>query len=563
MEESKITHKAAKNEPVYDVFISYSFSDGMAVSAICDYLEKQGLRCFYAERDMPKGAHFSSIIPWALDHSRIMLVAMSHECDVSIHTSREIVIAAESGIPILLVKLEDCVFTGEKKYYLSDVNWIDVTLDGVAKKMPDIEKACREMLKDLSPRKTVATKVKSIKKPWYRRKPMMTNVSILLVLILTLGFILLLLKEDKPVPREITTTVVQSDTRHAIESVQENPATDVNQVSTSNAGNRMGRKTSESKAKQQMALRIEEELNRSLLLKGSQKGKKIDSLMLELVKMAKNAATDKEKLSLIEPAIRNVHGGTAPYLQSDTKKELTKEMSNLVNADGLDMDRIHLYMGLLYYYGISSHNHHPDPCEARDYFDRSNNSVAKFYYALCLIKENENGIINHSNLNSIKNKLTLAMMSTETSGTHFLHKTLSQDASYFLVRIDSSSWYPCDYAKEAHYLITTIKIETEKKIRDSFWEFYNKKVRGKEGIKNRTYTAEELRIIQRATNLNDSVAAYAYNEWAYSLRETKKALEYLNKAQEIVNNYSENQLTRLRNRINENRDKIKRNQGIK
>ena len=74
----------------YDVFISYSFDDGKDVSVICDYLEQAGLRCFLAERNMPKGVHFSDIIPWAIEHSRMVLAVMSQKFNDSRHTSREL-----------------------------------------------------------------------------------------------------------------------------------------------------------------------------------------------------------------------------------------------------------------------------------------------------------------------------------------------------------------------------------------------------------------------------------------------------------------------------------------
>lgn len=557
MEEAKTINKVAKEDFVYDVFISYSFSDGIAVSVICDYLEKRGLRCFVAERDMPKGAHFSSIIPMALDHSRIMLVAMSQQCDLSLHTSREIIIAAESGIPIILVKLENCAFTREKKYYLSDVNWIDAT-EGVAAKMPEIEKACRGMLGNLPPRKTFNTQVRSIKKPWYRRNPMMTNVSILLLLILCLGFTLFLLKTDKPVTELAATIIPPMDTIPQ-NKVVEDLATDDGLNSMAIFKEKTERKNSELRYRRQRVRILEEELTRSLQNDGTRDGKKIDSLMLELVNESKKATANKEKMMLLEPAIKRVPT-TCQYMEPRTKEVITEEIINLANSEGTDKDRVNFYMGILYYYGIASFNYQSNPRQANDCFAKSSKPIASFYQALCLLKMAENiSFINEGTTSDIIDKLHRAKMFVEKDETKYLYGTLSSDANYFLDRLDNTSYdrKSTAYKKEmeAYYLIDTRKMYTEESVRKLFEDFFNKKVKGKEGRADKSYTDDDLKIIQMATQLNDSVAAYAYNELAWEMArigEYNTALAYLDKAKTIVGKYSEYQVKKLRKIIEDN-----------
>ena len=111
----------------YDVFISYSSHDQKIVEAMCAYLEQRHIRCFVAYRDIPKGG----TLPWAehivnaLDESRMMLVAFSENFNASVQVNREIEIASEDKKPILTFRLSNAAFTGAKKFYLKNINWLD------------------------------------------------------------------------------------------------------------------------------------------------------------------------------------------------------------------------------------------------------------------------------------------------------------------------------------------------------------------------------------------------------------------------------------------------------
>ena len=109
----------------YDVFISYSSIDQKIAEGVCAYLEQHGIRCFVAYRDIPRGVVWSAAIVKALEHSRVMLVIFSKHFNASSQVDREIELAAEQAMPILTFRLSDDDFTGAKKYYLKNLNWID------------------------------------------------------------------------------------------------------------------------------------------------------------------------------------------------------------------------------------------------------------------------------------------------------------------------------------------------------------------------------------------------------------------------------------------------------
>ncbi len=112
-------------EKKYDVFISYSSKDQKIAEGICGFLEKYGIRCFVAYRDIPMGVVWAGAIVDAIDASKMMVVVFSKDFNASKQTDREIELASENKIPILTYRVNDAELTGAKKYYLKNLNWID------------------------------------------------------------------------------------------------------------------------------------------------------------------------------------------------------------------------------------------------------------------------------------------------------------------------------------------------------------------------------------------------------------------------------------------------------
>lgn len=109
----------------YDIFISYSSKDQKVAEGICGFLESNGYRCFVAYRDIARGVVWAGAIADAIDESRLMVVVFSSAFNLSTQTDREIELAAENNIPILTYRITEDKFTGAKKYYLKNLNWID------------------------------------------------------------------------------------------------------------------------------------------------------------------------------------------------------------------------------------------------------------------------------------------------------------------------------------------------------------------------------------------------------------------------------------------------------
>lgn len=109
----------------HDVFISYSTSDQKIVEALSHYLEEWGIRCFVAYRDIPKGFGWASAITDAIENCQVMVVVFSKDFNSSPQVDREIEICSDEKKPIITFRIQDTKFTGAKKYFLKNLNWID------------------------------------------------------------------------------------------------------------------------------------------------------------------------------------------------------------------------------------------------------------------------------------------------------------------------------------------------------------------------------------------------------------------------------------------------------
>jgi hypothetical protein len=109
----------------HDIFISYSTEDQEIVEELSAYLEQNGIRCFVAYRDIPKGIDWAGTITAAIEKSKLMIIVFSEHFNRSKQVDREITLCIEENKPILTFKIQNAAFTGTKKYYLQNLNWID------------------------------------------------------------------------------------------------------------------------------------------------------------------------------------------------------------------------------------------------------------------------------------------------------------------------------------------------------------------------------------------------------------------------------------------------------
>lgn len=109
----------------HEVFISYSSKDIHFVKDVTSYLENQGIKCFVAFRDIPKGIEWARIIPEAIKESKMVVVVHSENYNRSEEVERELKIASDNKKRIITYRIDNSDFKNAKEYYLTAINWID------------------------------------------------------------------------------------------------------------------------------------------------------------------------------------------------------------------------------------------------------------------------------------------------------------------------------------------------------------------------------------------------------------------------------------------------------
>ena len=108
-----------------DVFVSYSSKNKNVADAIVAEFEKNGIRCWYAPRDIVPGASWVSAITEAIQSVKVQVLVFTDESNVSRQVMNEVAVAFNEGKTIVPFRLTDAKMSGEFEYYLSRVHWLD------------------------------------------------------------------------------------------------------------------------------------------------------------------------------------------------------------------------------------------------------------------------------------------------------------------------------------------------------------------------------------------------------------------------------------------------------
>src|ERR1700676_2117073 len=109
-----------------DVFISYASQDVAIANAVVEALEKQGIRCWIAPRDVTPGALYADGIIRAINDSKVLVLFLSTSSVASKHVGKEVERASSKGRPIITFKVDAAPLTTALEYFLSESQWIEV-----------------------------------------------------------------------------------------------------------------------------------------------------------------------------------------------------------------------------------------------------------------------------------------------------------------------------------------------------------------------------------------------------------------------------------------------------
>ena len=136
-EESSRTH---------DVFLSYSSKDKNWADAACAVLERHGVRCWIAPRDITPGEEWGAAIIRGLNGSRIMVLIFSGHANDSGQVRREVERAMSQGMTVLPVRIEDVRPEGAMEYALGNTHWLDAFTPPVQRQLGLLARSVKTLL---------------------------------------------------------------------------------------------------------------------------------------------------------------------------------------------------------------------------------------------------------------------------------------------------------------------------------------------------------------------------------------------------------------------------------
>ncbi len=107
------------------VFISHSSQDRAIAIKICDALERRGLGCWLASRDIGPGENFQEAIVKAIRSVRVMVLVFTGNANHSNEIKKEVALASQNRLVVVPLRVEDVLPSDAFLYELSTRQWID------------------------------------------------------------------------------------------------------------------------------------------------------------------------------------------------------------------------------------------------------------------------------------------------------------------------------------------------------------------------------------------------------------------------------------------------------
>jgi len=113
-----------------DAFLSYANQDTAVADALCADLERRGLACWIAPRDVVPGALYADSIVRAINGAKVLVLVLSQASVASPHVGKEIERASSKRRPIIALRIDAAPLTPALEYFLSESQWVDATAAG-------------------------------------------------------------------------------------------------------------------------------------------------------------------------------------------------------------------------------------------------------------------------------------------------------------------------------------------------------------------------------------------------------------------------------------------------
>ena len=106
-------------------FVSHASEDAAIAASIADYLERNGVTCWIAPRDVTPGGDYGAEIVHGIETSAVFVLVLSEHANESIFVKREVERAVSKGKPIFPIRVREVLPSRSLELFVSSAHWID------------------------------------------------------------------------------------------------------------------------------------------------------------------------------------------------------------------------------------------------------------------------------------------------------------------------------------------------------------------------------------------------------------------------------------------------------
>ena len=129
-----------------DVFISFASADSAVAGAVCDALERAGVACWVAPRNVMLGEFYADAIVRAIDTTRAIVVILSQHAIASPHVLREVERASSKRHPVISLRIDLAPLPAGLEYFLNTSQWLDASGGELGSALPTLVTAVRRVI---------------------------------------------------------------------------------------------------------------------------------------------------------------------------------------------------------------------------------------------------------------------------------------------------------------------------------------------------------------------------------------------------------------------------------
>jgi len=113
------------NTKKYDVLLSYSHTDKRIAFEVCTTLEKHGIQCWIAPRDINPGTEWAAAIANAIPASRVFILILTQSSNQSRQVANEVERAVHYGLIIIPFRIEEVMPSKSLELHIGSSQWLD------------------------------------------------------------------------------------------------------------------------------------------------------------------------------------------------------------------------------------------------------------------------------------------------------------------------------------------------------------------------------------------------------------------------------------------------------